>query len=103
LLPADAVAGLRTSVVMPVAVVVSRARRLVCVGAAPVAVAVSGALRLVWAVWAGERACALLKATAMSTSFILSSLYGSEWLEIDRCGGVKLELLGLASGLHTAS
>jgi len=68
---------------------VSSILRLVCAGAAFVAVAVSGALRLVWAVWAGERACALPEATAMSNSFILSSLYGSEWLEIDRCGGVK--------------
>ena len=76
MLPADAAAGLRTSVVMPVAVVVSRVRRLVCAGAAPVAVVVSGALRLV----AGERAVALPAATAMRIvrpEGIVLLIYGS--------------------------
>ena len=62
LLPADAVAGLRTSAAAAVAVLVRSALRLVFVGAQGVAVAVSGALLLVWA---GERAVALPAATAM--------------------------------------
>ena len=57
--PAQALIGVN-SAAAPVAVVVSRARRLVCAGAG-VAVAVSGALL----VWAGERAVALPAATAM--------------------------------------